>query len=190
MSGSSGIIGDPKGTREGPSGSSGLFHIHKGYQKCSKWVNWFIHSYTQRGPKMVQVGVIWLIHSYTQRGSEMVQVGHLAYSLIHKGDWRWSSSLLMCSKGPDKSEGHRCFVFLKTWTFCRVFQKWQANPQTRHNGSNCLLLTHLYWEVMGGVGRALMCLLPLLHPLLTHLHLSLQLETVPWKETRSKSSLI
>jgi hypothetical protein len=140
-------------TRNAPSGSTGLFiHIHKGDRRWSKWV-------------------IWLIHSYTQRGSEMVQVGHLAYSFIYTkrirdgpsgssslfsytkgtGDCHLPS-LLMCSKGPDKSEGHRCFVFLKTWTFCRVFQQWQANPQTRHNGSNCLLLTHLYWEVMGGVG--------------------------------------
>lgn len=112
MSGSSGIIGNPKGTREAPSGSSGLFHIHKGYQKCSEWVNRLIHSYTQRGPKMVQVGHLAdsfiytkrirdgpsgssSLFSHTQRG---LGDGHLAYSCAQ-------------SKGPDKSEGHQCFCF-------------------------------------------------------------------------------
>ncbi len=97
MGGSSGIIGNPKGTREAPSGSSGLFRIHKGYQKCSEWVNWLIHSYTQRGPKMVQVGRLADSFIYTKRirdgpsGSSSLFSytkgtgdGHLAYSCAQR----------------------------------------------------------------------------------------------------------
>jgi hypothetical protein len=85
-----------KGTRDTPSGSTGLFiHIHK------------------RGPKMVQVGHLAYSFIYT-KGIRDGPSGLSSLFSYTKGDWRWSSSLLMCSKGPHKSEAHQCFVFLKT----------------------------------------------------------------------------
>jgi hypothetical protein len=82
-----------KGTRNAPSGSTGLFiHRHKGDRRWSKWV-------------------IWLIHSYTQRGPEMVQVGHLAYSFIYTKRIRdgssGSSSLFSYTKGT--GDGHLAY---------------------------------------------------------------------------------